>query len=89
MAKLKAKGRTELARMERENTTDPSNNLISWERKQYVFLSDGSILSRRTVRFRSDDRLHDYGWKSFAFFELDSMDDRIRVLLSRGFRRVN
>lgn len=67
MAKLKAYNRKELFRMSKEKDL-PSDECLLWERQQYSFLSDGSILQKRTVIFKADvfnrePRRHDYSWK--------------------------
>ena len=66
MAKLSAYGRREVARIEKEAAT-PTSDLISWERLQYAIMHTGAVLSRRSVRFLSDDRYYDYGWKATKF----------------------
>ena len=61
MAKLSARGRTEVKRVTRESLT-PTSDTISWERTTVVLMSDGNILSKRDVKFRADNRAHSYGW---------------------------
>jgi hypothetical protein len=105
MARLKARGRTELARVSKEkdvpehkdvcnscNSTgkylkDLSNTdgsyvfahagdpcascdgsgkektLCSWERHTITLMSDRTMLEKRDVIFRSDNRPHTWGWK--------------------------
>ena len=67
MAKLSARGRRELLRVERERST-PDGELTIWERTTLAVMSDGGVLSKLDVRFRPDayepgGRLHSYGWK--------------------------
>lgn len=61
MAKLSARGRTELARVSIEKET-PDSALVSWEKTTVTLMSDGSIMEKRDVKFRSDNRRHSYGW---------------------------
>lgn len=67
MAKLSARGRKELFRMEREiNTPDGDNT--TWQRKTRAVMSDGSVLEKWDVRFKPstyDPRpsVYSYGWK--------------------------
>jgi predicted kinase len=66
MAKLGARGRTELLRYSKEGPGD--GDLTDWERTSKAFMSDGTILVKRDVRFRADEmggksRKHSYGWK--------------------------
>lgn len=67
MAKLKARGRTEIWKVAKEGPT-PNSDLIIWEKSEVTLMSEGSLLERRVVRFKPDKydlkgRLHDYGWK--------------------------
>lgn len=67
MAKLKAYGRTELFKVEKEREVTNSD-LITWEKVSYALMSDGKVLERRVVLFKPSSyepkgRRHDYGWK--------------------------
>lgn len=37
--------------------------LTSWHRRTYALMSDGTILVKSDVQFRSDPKPHSYGWK--------------------------
>ena len=67
MAKLKAKGRMELMRFEREQKVE-TDELVEWRRDSIAIMSDRTILSKYDVRFKPDQfspkpRIHSYGWK--------------------------
>jgi hypothetical protein len=61
MAKLKSRGRTELARVSREKDT-PGGELTIWEKSTVALMSDRNVLEKRDVRFKEGDR-HSHGWK--------------------------
>lgn len=67
MAKLSARGRKELARMEKEDNTDDGD--VDCRRKTLAFMDDGRILQKYDVRFTattySKARKHSYGWKEY------------------------
>lgn len=63
MAKLNARGRQELARVEKEfNPSEDVDPTCCWERRTYALMSDGKVLRKIDVRWRNDNRLHSYGW---------------------------
>lgn len=62
MAKLNAYGQVELVRVSVECTV-LHNDLIDWEKVEKAYMENGRVLKRRVVRFKSDGRKHDYGWK--------------------------
>lgn len=68
MAKLKARGRTELLRMSKsDNVIDPKSTIV-WQRWTRAYLSDGNILEKYDIRFKpnthgSSGEFHSYGWK--------------------------
>lgn len=66
MAKLSAKGRSEVARFTKEREV-PDNELVTWRRKERALMSDGVVLEKLTVRFKPTTyrgaELHNYGWK--------------------------
>lgn len=64
MAKLSARGRTELVRMTKEDE-NPNSDLISYERTTIAFMSDNRILEKRDVVFKNDSfgpHKHTYNW---------------------------
>lgn len=70
MAKLSARGRTQLAEAVLEYG-DHGDTLIDWERITVRLMSDGFLLEKRDVRFRPDafnstGRKHSYGWKTIS-----------------------
>ena len=89
MAKLTARKRTELARVERERDVTDSS-LITWERRTLALMSDGTVLEKRDVRFKptsySEGERHSYGWKVLGKAKADLTPDRFReVYLAKGF----
>ena len=66
-AKLSARGRQELARLEKEDNKDDGE--VDWRRKTLAFMSDGRILQKYDVRFTatqySKARKHSYGWTEY------------------------
>ncbi len=65
MAKLNARGRTELVRLSKVRE-DPTNDLTNWNRTTVALFSDRTILKKLDVRFTSDGRRHSYGWKKYG-----------------------
>jgi hypothetical protein len=70
MAKLSAHGRTLV--VEATKTTDlPDGEHVVWRKVTYRLMSDGTILRRLDVRFRSRADgaatvYHSYGWKVYG-----------------------
>lgn len=87
MAKLSARGRTEVIRLSKESQvpaavtcfhceekfpamticesckgTGKQESSTSWEKVSVVLMSDRTLLRKRVVIFRFDNRRHDYGW---------------------------
>ena len=66
MAKLKARGRVEIARFTKEANV-PDDELVTWRKTERALLSDRTILEKHTVRFKPSQYreayLHNYGWK--------------------------
>lgn len=67
MAKLSARGRTEMVRMSKEESINNSD-LISWQKTTVTLMSDGHYLTKREVMFKPDifnpsGYRHNYGWK--------------------------
>jgi hypothetical protein len=89
MAKLKARGRTEIARLVVERET-PDSELVSSEKIQVALMSDGNVLDRRVVRWRKQDAYssgpHDYGWKIKGKIKAGlTPEDFIRIYQKKGF----
>lgn len=63
MAKLKARGRTELWRVvrERDLPRGTDTNPVVWERRTVTLMSDGNFLMKRDVRW-ADGHKHTYDW---------------------------
>ncbi len=94
MAKLSARGRSEVVRLEKERVFTPvdddvvSSSFIDWERVTVALMSDGVILKKRDIRFRSDGRVYNYGWKSFGRFK-DTVSERFTSAFEKvGYKRV-
>jgi len=93
MAKLTTKGTTILARWRKDEKT-PDDELVSERTREYAVRSNGVLLRRDAVRFRSDTGYHDYGWKVYgrAAGNKPDLDDYLRrtgeKLEARGFARV-
>lgn len=66
MAKLSARGRYELARIEREkHLTTEQDPTCDWRRTTMAFMSDGTVLVKRDVRWRDGvmaGEKHSFGW---------------------------
>jgi hypothetical protein len=69
MAKIKARGAYELARVCRETQVNDPAESITWKRWTRLLRSDGVILEKYQVRYRPEftsdpptGRLHDWGW---------------------------
>jgi len=66
MAKLTARGRIELVRLEREQRHN--DDFLTWSRDTVTLCSDYTVLRKRDVRFVPDrfhpeGRKHCHGWK--------------------------
>lgn len=87
MAKLSARGRTELFRLEKETPTEKlSDRLIDWERKTVSIMSDRTVLQKIDVRFRSDGKKHSYGWKVYTKLSEKIEFKRVaETLIQKGF----
>lgn len=76
MAKLTARGRTELVRLEKEVVASEANGLaasgVAREKYTVTMMSDGRALKKTVVWFAPDaysrgkERRHDYGWKDMG-----------------------
>lgn len=75
MARLSKHG-TELLRVAKEtDITDPNEN-ITWARSTRAYMSDGTVLVKRDVRFKPDQfdrvgKMHTWGWKVFGHVKAD------------------
>ena len=87
MAKLSARGRKELVRVEKEEST-PDGELTVWSRTTLALMSDLKVLKKLDVRFKSDDRPYSYGWKVYGKAKADLTADRfVEVFAKKGFVR--
>lgn len=91
MAKLSARGRTELVRMEKEDSA-PKSDIITYERTTYALMSDGNILQKRDVIFpagpydNGKDRKHKYNWTVKGKLKKDvTREQFIAAYSKRGF----
>lgn len=93
MAKLKARGRQEIARLSRTVET-PDDKLTSEINNQVALMSDGNILSKETVRWRPGTSnldygakpTHDYGWKVKGKIKAGlTPEDFVRININKGF----
>lgn len=64
MARLSARGRTELVRVSKAEDVTDSDSVVTWRRYTKALMSDGTILEKVDVRFKSDGSRHSYGWKA-------------------------
>jgi len=65
MAKLSARGRTEVARVARERIIAPesgNSNPVIWRRTTLALMSDRNVLEKNDVRW-ADGMTHTYPWK--------------------------
>lgn len=92
MAKLKARNRTEIVRMEREDNA-PKSEIIIWEKVTVAMMSDGKMLEKRDVRFpagpydNGKDRKHTYGWKVKGKLKADMTREKfIEIFSKRGYQ---
>ena len=91
MAKLKARGRTEIWKVGKENDS-PVSDLIVWERTELALMSDGRILKREVVKFKPGPydkgvpQKHDYGWKEYRRLKAEGSPSRLlEKLQTEGF----
>lgn len=66
MAKLTARDRKEVLRMER--VSNKEDEMTVWNRHTYALMSDGTLLQKRDLKFKpnafeSKPRFHSQGWK--------------------------
>lgn len=92
MARLTAYGRTEVARLEKEQTYE-RDDLLTWDKHTVALMSDGTVLSKHDVRFRVDNRRHSYGWKKVQRLPTkDAPEVRraafVAFFAKRGFKEV-
>jgi len=76
MAKLSARGRTELARLSKvregtETYTDGKESGHDWSKTTVVLMSDRTILRKYEIRFKADGtflagKKQSYGWKNLG-----------------------
>lgn len=93
MARLSARDRKEIWRVERESDT-PTSDLTVSEKDTLALMTDRRVLRKRTVRFKPDSfypegRLHNYGWKEYK--RLKETADPVKILehfVKSGYRVV-
>lgn len=94
MAKLSARGRTEVARWTREDDS-PKSDLVSWRRSTLALMSDGVLLEKDDVVFKPEGRRHSYGWKVARGAFHGPRDSKLTADLveawaeKRGYQRVS
>lgn len=84
MAKLKAKGRTEILRVYKETET-PDGELTTWSRKTRAYMTDGTVLEKTDVLFRPASydpkpRRHSYGWTVRAKVKVGPTESLLEVV---------
>lgn len=93
MAKLKARGRQEIARLIKTSET-PDDKDVSQETYQVALMTDGNILSRRVLRWRPGSSAtqyggrptHDYGWKVKGKIKAGlTAEDFVRIYQDKGY----
>ena len=93
MAKLKARGRQEIARLIKVTPT-PDDTDSSEDRTQVALMTDGNVLSRRVIRWRPGGPMlryggsptHDYGWKVKGKIKAGlTAADFVRIYQDRGY----
>lgn len=96
MAKLSARGRRELVRMEKEDNGD--DEFCDWRRKTISFMTDGRILQKYDVRFKATEyskaRKHSYGWKEYLKLKKDvdlyeAFSNLIKKFEAKGWKLVS
>jgi len=87
MAKLSARGRTELARFSKQNNVSGTDRSAEWERRTYAYMSDGHLLKKYDVRFKATEYTaaynYSYGWKDEG--KRFSLDEVRMMLLAKGY----
>ncbi len=96
MAKLKARGRIEFFRVEKEQDLAPSDaSGMIWKKESRALMSDGNILERLTGKWPDryspgGVRHHDWGWKVRGKIKAGSTPQKLLDLyLSKGFALKN
>jgi len=93
MAKLKARGRQEIARLIKV-TPLPDDKDASEDRTQVALMTDGNVLSRRVLRWRPGGPMlqyggnptHDYGWKVKGKIKAGlTAEDFVRIYQDSGY----
>jgi len=94
MAKLNARGRTELARVSKvregleEAAAYGGSTLTDWSRTTLVLMSDGAVLKKLDIRFKSDGSKHSYGWKNYAKAKPGFTAERfVEIFTTKGYTR--
>jgi hypothetical protein len=90
MAKLSARGRTEILRFSKEL---PGDEGTTRGQRVYAFMSDGKILVKTKVWFKPDqysggkERPHDWGWNLTASkHDPEKANETRSTMLSKGYK---
>lgn len=91
MAKLNARGRTEVLRVFKEENLSDNELGITWRRWTRAYMSDNNVLEKYDVRFKPSQydpkgKFHSYGWKrKEKLFNGTRIDDIIHKYRSLGW----
>ena len=95
MAKLKARGRVELARMEKEAfPTIAEDSHLEWKRWTRTLMSDNTVLEKYDTQWRPSPTFpkgnkHSYGWKVHGKLKAGLTPEQwIEIYKKNGFREV-
>lgn len=97
MAKIKARGREEVFRVEKSSPPASGRADISEVRHYRALMSDGNVLERMVIHYSSEEvtknygkRSHDYGWKvrgrARAGLDLEAL---LKIYLDKGWDLVS
>lgn len=93
MAKLYARNRTELLRMEKDGKIhDDFRDRAEWSRHEIAFMSDGNTLTKYTVKYFPSaydpkGRVHSFGWKKKGKYTL-SIEETKKRYIESGWKEV-
>jgi len=88
MAKLGARGRKELVRMVLETEVNDPSRLSDWERTTVALMSDGQVLRKLDVRFKSDGQKHSYGWTVYRKAKGVTVEKFVKLYEAVGFKKA-
>jgi hypothetical protein len=93
MAKLTARGRKELLRLEKFTPVlKEDESRVEWQRHTLTFMSDGNMLSKYDVRYLpsahdSKGKIHSLGWKKKGKYTRSIEENRERFTQA-GWKEV-